>query len=97
MQIRLPHFRRGALRWLGILWLAPTYVLTVVLDAVHTGDPTASMAFGFPGAVLLGELARLVERARLASSVLALVLLLGLYRYVEHSFTRMESFVRRSS
>ena len=97
MRIGGQSSRYSPRRWLGLLWLLPTLALAMVLDEVGGRDPTGPMSWAFRGAVLLGELTRLVERAPLAWGLSGLLLLLGVYGYVERTFTRMEGFVGRRS
>jgi hypothetical protein len=90
-----PASRRKPLRWLSLLWSAPTLlVLPMAIDQVSKHDPTGLASYPFRVAVLLGELTRLVERAPIVFGGLGLVLL-GYYALVERTFVGTEGFIGR--
>jgi hypothetical protein len=96
LQTSGPLSPRKPLEWVAPLGCVVTLaLLPAALSEVGKNDPTGLLTFPFRGAVLLGELARLAERAPLASSLVGLVLLLGFYRLVERRFVRMEGFAGR--
>jgi len=90
-QLQDPRSRNRARRWSGLLWLPPAIVLPMAIEQVGKNDPTTGLGPGFQGAVLLGELTRVVERAPVAASVIGLMLLAGTYGYVARCFARTES------